>query len=226
MGRGPRSGRPARVRQRRHGRSFACSRRNADLITAPVGRSDRGRQRRRAEPHEGAARCRSRRACSRTTPRAWCADRDVDVIVEIIGGIEPARSLILDALKLGEARRHRQQGAARQLRPGAVRGRGRGGGRRPAVRGVGRGRHPAHPAVARDRCRGAHHARDRHRQRHHQLRAHAHDRRGLLVLEAVAEAQKLGYAEPDPTADIEGFDAAAKAAIIACDRVRRPGRCR
>jgi homoserine dehydrogenase len=33
--------------------------------------------------------------------------------------------------------------------------------------------------------------------------------------EAVAEAQDLGYAERDPTADVEGFDAAAKAAIIA-----------
>ena len=33
--------------------------------------------------------------------------------------------------------------------------------------------------------------------------------------EALAEAQELGYAEADPTADVEGFDAAAKAAIIA-----------
>lgn len=32
---------------------------------------------------------------------------------------------------------------------------------------------------------------------------------------AVAEAQALGYAEQDPTADVEGYDAAAKAAIIA-----------
>ena len=49
---------------------------------------------------------------------------------------------------------------------------------------------------------------------------------GCSFAEAVAEAQELGYAEPDPTADIEGFDAAAKAAIIASDRVRRTGRCR
>jgi homoserine dehydrogenase len=33
--------------------------------------------------------------------------------------------------------------------------------------------------------------------------------------EALAEAQELGYAERDPTADVEGFDAGAKAAIIA-----------
>ena len=33
--------------------------------------------------------------------------------------------------------------------------------------------------------------------------------------EVLAEAQALGYAEADPTADVEGFDAAAKAAILA-----------
>jgi homoserine dehydrogenase len=33
--------------------------------------------------------------------------------------------------------------------------------------------------------------------------------------EALAEAQELGYAEPDPTADVSGADAAAKAAILA-----------
>src|SRR3974377_2100896 len=38
---------------------------------------------------------------------------------------------------------------------------------------------------------------------------------GWSFAEAVAEAQELGYAERDPTADVEGFDAAAKAAIIA-----------
>lgn len=38
---------------------------------------------------------------------------------------------------------------------------------------------------------------------------------GSSFADALAEAQDLGYAEPDPTADIEGMDAAAKAAIIA-----------
>ncbi|MBX5445886.1 homoserine dehydrogenase [Sphaerobacter sp.] len=32
---------------------------------------------------------------------------------------------------------------------------------------------------------------------------------------ALAEAQRLGYAEPDPTADVEGYDAAYKLAILA-----------
>ena len=38
---------------------------------------------------------------------------------------------------------------------------------------------------------------------------------GAAYGEALAEAQDLGYAERDPTADVEGFDAGAKAAIIA-----------
>jgi homoserine dehydrogenase len=39
--------------------------------------------------------------------------------------------------------------------------------------------------------------------------------RGSSFHDALAEAQTLGFAERDPTADVEGFDAAAKAAIIA-----------
>ena len=38
---------------------------------------------------------------------------------------------------------------------------------------------------------------------------------GASFADALAEAQRLGFAETDPTADVEGFDAAAKAAIIA-----------
>jgi homoserine dehydrogenase len=41
------------------------------------------------------------------------------------------------------------------------------------------------------------------------------DSTGLSFTEALEEATELGYAEPDPTADVEGFDAAAKAAILA-----------
>lgn len=38
---------------------------------------------------------------------------------------------------------------------------------------------------------------------------------GVDFDEALDQAKRLGYAEPDPTADIEGFDAAAKASILA-----------
>ncbi len=38
---------------------------------------------------------------------------------------------------------------------------------------------------------------------------------GATYGDALAEAQRLGYAERDPTADVEGYDAGAKAAIMA-----------
>lgn len=41
------------------------------------------------------------------------------------------------------------------------------------------------------------------------------DTTGAQFTDALAEAQRLGYAEADPTADVEGHDAAAKAAIVA-----------
>ncbi|GLJ78558.1 homoserine dehydrogenase [Microbacterium imperiale] len=41
------------------------------------------------------------------------------------------------------------------------------------------------------------------------------DRDGSDFAEVLADAQALGYAEADPTADVEGYDAAQKAAILA-----------
>ncbi len=41
------------------------------------------------------------------------------------------------------------------------------------------------------------------------------DTSGDSLEEALADAQRLGYAEADPTADVEGYDAAQKAAILA-----------
>jgi homoserine dehydrogenase len=55
---------------------------------------------------------------------------------------------------------------------------------------------------------------------------------GAAYDDALAEAQRLGYAEPDPTADVEGYDSAYKLAILASlmtgrhvhpDRVDRTG---
>ncbi|MEE1620859.1 homoserine dehydrogenase [Zafaria sp. Z1313] len=43
----------------------------------------------------------------------------------------------------------------------------------------------------------------------------AMDTTGAQFGDVLAEAQRLGYAEADPTADVEGHDAAAKAAILA-----------
>ncbi|EXJ52551.1 homoserine dehydrogenase [Microbacterium sp. MRS-1] len=41
------------------------------------------------------------------------------------------------------------------------------------------------------------------------------DTEGSEFADVLADAQRLGYAEADPTADVEGFDAAQKAAILA-----------
>jgi homoserine dehydrogenase len=38
---------------------------------------------------------------------------------------------------------------------------------------------------------------------------------GMTYADALAQAQKLGYAEADPSADVDGWDAAAKAVILA-----------
>lgn len=44
---------------------------------------------------------------------------------------------------------------------------------------------------------------------------HRMEAEGADYADALAGAQELGYAEPDPTADVEGFDAAYKLAILA-----------
>ena len=41
------------------------------------------------------------------------------------------------------------------------------------------------------------------------------DKEGAELSDVLADAQRLGYAEADPTADVEGYDAAQKAAILA-----------
>jgi len=43
----------------------------------------------------------------------------------------------------------------------------------------------------------------------------AMDETGANYMDVLTEAGRLGYAEADPTADVEGYDAAAKAAILA-----------
>ena len=56
-----------------------------------------------------------------------------------------------------------------------------------------------------------------HRQRHDELHPDRDDRRGepLDYAAALAEAQRLGYAEADPSGDVEGLDAVNKLVILA-----------
>ncbi len=85
---------------------------------------------------------------------AVVADPDIDLVVEAIGGIEPARELILDALANGKpvvtANKELLANVGAELLRGRRRGR-----RRPAVRSGGRRRHPDHPGPAREPARRA-----------------------------------------------------------------------
>jgi homoserine dehydrogenase len=137
-----------------------------------------------------------------------------DLIVELIGGIEPARTYVLDAMRAG---RHvvtankqllSQYGdelfatageSGVQLRfEGAV------AGVVPVVRVL----QESLAGASIDRVHGIVNG-----TTNYILSEMA--RRGLTFEQALAEAQRLGYAEADPTDDVDGGDAAAKMAILA-----------
>ena len=141
-------------------------------------------------------------------------DPDVDVVVEVIGGIEPARTLILDALKAGKpvitANKELVANVGQELFEAAATAgvdllfEAAVGGGIPLIR-------PLRESLAGERItrisgivNGT--------TNFILTRMSDH---GAGYSEALAEAQQLGYAERDPTADVEGFDAGAKAAILA-----------
>ncbi len=139
---------------------------------------------------------------------------DVDIVVEVIGGIEPARGLILTALRNGASVVTANKALLAEDGPTLFAAAAAAGldiyyeaavaGAIPIVR-------PLQESLAGDRV--------------HRVLGIVNgttnfildkmDTTGAGFEDALDEAQALGYAEPDPTADIEGFDAAAKAAILA-----------
>ena len=137
-----------------------------------------------------------------------------DLVVEVIGGIEPARSLILRAMQHGASVVTANKALLAQDSPALYAAAAEHGvdlyfeaavaGAIPLVR-------PVRESLAGDRVQRVlgivngttNYVLDQM------------DRTGAGFTEAVEQAQALGYAEADPTADIEGFDAAAKAAILA-----------
>jgi homoserine dehydrogenase len=145
---------------------------------------------------------------------AVVADPDVDVVVELIGGIEPARSLVLDALKAGKpvitgnkallADHGAELYAAADtagvdlLFEAAV------AGGIPLIRPL-RESLVGEPVA---RVMGIVNGTTNY------ILTRMSEA-GASYADALAEAQSLGYAEADPTADVEGYDAGAKAAIIA-----------
>jgi homoserine dehydrogenase len=139
---------------------------------------------------------------------------DVDVVVEVMGGLDPAEAADPPGARARQAGGHGEQGARRARRARALRRRARGRGR-PRLRGGGGRRDPDHQAAQGVAGRRPGHPRRRDPQRHHQLHPHPHERGGRDYADVLADAQRLGYAEADPTADVGGHDAAAKCAILA-----------
>ncbi|WP_296602085.1 homoserine dehydrogenase [Nocardioides sp.] len=139
---------------------------------------------------------------------------DVDLVVEVIGGIEPARSLILAALESGRSVVTANKALLAEDGPTlfeAAEKVGRDLYYEAAVAGAIPILRPLRESLAGDRVTRVlgivngttNFILDRM------------DTSGAGFAEALEEAQELGYAEADPTADVEGFDAAAKAAILA-----------
>ncbi len=139
---------------------------------------------------------------------------DIDVVVEVIGGVEPARTLITTAFEHGASvvsankALLAQDGAALHA---AAEEHGRDLYYEAAVAGAIPLIRPLRESLAGDRVNRVlgivngttNFILDRM------------DTSGAGYAEALDEATALGYAEADPTADVEGFDAAAKAAILA-----------
>lgn len=149
-----------------------------------------------------------------TTDAAALVDGEVDVVVELIGGIEPSRSLLLRALDAGKsvvtankallAEYGSELYAAADASGADIYFEASVAGAIPLLR-------PLRESMAGDRI-------DRvmgivNGTTNYILSAM--DSTGASYSETLEEAGQLGYAEADPTADVDGFDAAAKAAILA-----------
>ena len=139
---------------------------------------------------------------------------DVDIVVEMIGGIEPARSLLLAAMQTGKSvvtANKALLGADGAVMHAAAREHGADLFYEAAVAGAIPLLRPLRESLAGDAVRRVlgivngttNYILDKM------------DSSGAEFADALKEAQELGYAEADPTADVGGFDAAAKAAILA-----------
>jgi homoserine dehydrogenase len=139
---------------------------------------------------------------------------DVDIVVEMIGGIEPARSLLLTAMQTGKSvvtANKALLGADGAVMHAAAREHGADLFYEAAVAGAIPLLRPLRESLAGDAVRRVlgivngttNYILDKM------------DSSGAEFGDALKEAQALGYAEADPTADVGGYDAAAKAAILA-----------
>jgi homoserine dehydrogenase len=149
-----------------------------------------------------------------TADAAGLVKSDVDVVVEVIGGIEPVRTLLLDALRSGKAvvsaNKALLADSAGELFAAADES-GADLYFEAAVAGAIPLLRPLRESLAGDRItrvmgivNGT-----------TNFILSAMDETGANYGETLEEASRLGYAEADPTADVDGYDAASKAAILA-----------
>ncbi len=139
---------------------------------------------------------------------------DVDVVVEVIGGLEPARTLLLSAMKTGKSVVTANKALLAEdgsTLHAAARDAGVDLYYEASVAGAIPLLRPLRESLAGDRItrvlgivNGT-----------TNFVLSRMDSTGAGFAEALAEATALGYAEADPTSDVDGFDAAAKAAILA-----------
>ena len=141
-------------------------------------------------------------------------EQDIDVVVEVIGGIEPVKSWILKALHAGKsvvsANKALLAEAGDELHAAAADG-GADLYYEAAVAGAIPILRPLSESLTGDRIQrviGIVNGTTNY------ILSRMDDT-GSSFAEALAEATDLGYAEADPTADVDGFDAASKAAILA-----------
>jgi homoserine dehydrogenase len=139
---------------------------------------------------------------------------DVDLVVEVIGGIEPARTLLLAAIASGKSvvsankALLAEDGVALHAAAAAA---GVDLYYEAAVAGAIPLLRPLRESLAGDQLRRV--VGIVNGTTNYILSRMAETGAGFT--EALAQATELGYAEADPTADVDGFDAAAKAAILA-----------
>ncbi|MFJ6213017.1 homoserine dehydrogenase [Streptomyces sp. NPDC092296] len=150
-----------------------------------------------------------------TTDATELVKRDgIDVVVEVIGGIEPARGLLLSAMEHGASVVSANKALLAQdgaVLHAAAAGAGVDLYYEAAVAGAIPLIRPLRESLAGDkvnRVLGIVNGTTN-------FILDKMDSTGAGYSEALEEATALGYAEADPTADVEGFDAAAKAAILA-----------
>lgn len=149
-----------------------------------------------------------------TDPHEVVKRPDVDMVVEVMGGIEPARSLILEAIANGKhvitANKELLASLGQELFA-AAEAKGVDLYFEAAVAGGIPLIHPLKESLAGERIRKVMGIVNGTTN----FILTRMDEDGLEFGEALAEAERLGFTELDPSADIEGFDPAAKAAILA-----------